>query len=579
VAGAEHQEEAARTRAPATAEGVAPARPGAASALLSLQRAAGNAAVLRALAQSPPTDPGDGTDPVLRAVESLSGQSLDGVRVQRDSAEPGRIGAHAFATGDDVHLGPGQERHLGHELWHVAQQRAGRVAPTGEVAGRAVNLDAGLEREADVMGTRAILAAGTVAQRTLRAPTGAEPVVQGAWADQARINAATADPVTAFADYVATTSVLRQMFPEQAKLLLALRDETSENRDVRARVAARLGPTRSDQGMWGSPQLLQLVEEAASGVSVYDRLEAVVGGLALDEADTGRLELVRRARAGALGSFEGEVHRAITMAFRMGVPAEGLLAEVARAVADHQELTGGDEDHDESDRDGPEVPVTFKNVNELVLWDPAGTDEGLRAVFADLARSKGLQPTDAIYRAWISSGVLTKRGFVALWGVQDQEEEEEEEEGEGEGEGDDVRRVIRRKRTPGSVSYQESYETKWGTFKQVAYTLDTPGGNIDFSNPTQRKKWQDPVDHPSYVDLEQGVKTKGWGLLRNGKLVKLKGASRSQHFSVANRIKKIQADGSPAGWTWHHLSTPFKMVLVERSVHQKHGHNGGILLW
>ncbi|WP_204278956.1 hypothetical protein, partial [Klebsiella aerogenes] len=59
------------------------------------------------------------------------------------------------AQGTDIHLAPGQERHLPHEAWHVVQQRSGRVRPTMRLGGTAINDDAGLEAEADRMGTRA----------------------------------------------------------------------------------------------------------------------------------------------------------------------------------------------------------------------------------------------------------------------------------------------------------------------------------------------------------------------------------------------------------------------------------------
>jgi hypothetical protein len=92
----------------------------------------------------------------LRTVmEAMSGFSLADVVVHRNSAEPGRLGAAAFTKGNRIHLAPGQERHLPHEAWHVVQQAQGRVAPTLQMKGVAVNDDAGLEREADVMGARA----------------------------------------------------------------------------------------------------------------------------------------------------------------------------------------------------------------------------------------------------------------------------------------------------------------------------------------------------------------------------------------------------------------------------------------
>jgi hypothetical protein len=89
----------------------------------------------------------------LRAgLESMSGMSMDAVRVRFGSPEPARIDALAFTRGTDIHLAPGQETHLAHEAWHVVQQAEGRVNPTLDVGGTAVNDDPGLEREADRMG-------------------------------------------------------------------------------------------------------------------------------------------------------------------------------------------------------------------------------------------------------------------------------------------------------------------------------------------------------------------------------------------------------------------------------------------
>jgi hypothetical protein len=89
-------------------------------------------------------------------VESLSGLSMDHVRVHYNSAQPEQLNALAYAQGSDIHLAQGQERHLPHEAWHVVQQAQGRVRPTLQMKdGVQVNDDAGLEREADVMGERA----------------------------------------------------------------------------------------------------------------------------------------------------------------------------------------------------------------------------------------------------------------------------------------------------------------------------------------------------------------------------------------------------------------------------------------
>ena len=69
---------------------------------------------------------------------------------------PGNI--RAYTKGTEIHVAPGQEKHLPHEAWHVVQQMQGRVAPTGRIGGEAVNDSAALEREADVMGAKAVRA-------------------------------------------------------------------------------------------------------------------------------------------------------------------------------------------------------------------------------------------------------------------------------------------------------------------------------------------------------------------------------------------------------------------------------------
>lgn len=88
-------------------------------------------------------------------VESLSGYSLDDVKVHYNSAKPAELQAHAYAQGTDIHLAPGQEQHLPHEVWHVVQQKQGRVKPTSFNRGVGVNDQPILEHEADVMGQKA----------------------------------------------------------------------------------------------------------------------------------------------------------------------------------------------------------------------------------------------------------------------------------------------------------------------------------------------------------------------------------------------------------------------------------------
>ena len=95
--------------------------------------------------------------PLRGAMESLSGgMDLSNVRIVRGSAKPAQVDALAYTQGNEIHLGPGQDSHLPHELWHVVQQRQRRVRVTTKIGGKGVNDDATLEREADAMGARAL---------------------------------------------------------------------------------------------------------------------------------------------------------------------------------------------------------------------------------------------------------------------------------------------------------------------------------------------------------------------------------------------------------------------------------------
>lgn len=115
-----------------------------------------------------------GLPPQLKSgIEALSGLSMDAVRVHYNSSRPAQLNAHAFAQGTDIHLAAGQEAHLPHEAWHVVQQAKGRVKPTLHASdGTAINDDHSLEREADLMGARAL--SGTVQRNAAAALPGEE---------------------------------------------------------------------------------------------------------------------------------------------------------------------------------------------------------------------------------------------------------------------------------------------------------------------------------------------------------------------------------------------------------------------
>lgn len=96
-------------------------------------------------------------DALKAGVESLSGYSLDNVRIHYNSPKPAQLQANAYTQGTEIHVAPGQERYLPHEAWHVVQQAQGRVQPTMQMKGGVpINDDEGLEHEADVMGANAL---------------------------------------------------------------------------------------------------------------------------------------------------------------------------------------------------------------------------------------------------------------------------------------------------------------------------------------------------------------------------------------------------------------------------------------
>ena len=95
-------------------------------------------------------------DKLKTGMENNSGMSMDDVKVHRNSEKPAQLNAHAYAQGTDIHLGPGQEKHLPHELGHVVQQKQGIVKPTTQQNGAAINDDKGLEKNADILGAKAL---------------------------------------------------------------------------------------------------------------------------------------------------------------------------------------------------------------------------------------------------------------------------------------------------------------------------------------------------------------------------------------------------------------------------------------
>jgi hypothetical protein len=100
---------------------------------------------------------------VRAKMETAFGTDFSDVRVHI-GREASSLGAIAYTWGSNIHFAPGQynphtlqgQKLLGHELWHVVQQKSGRVKnPFG--GGVAVVQDHALEAEADRMGIKAAL--------------------------------------------------------------------------------------------------------------------------------------------------------------------------------------------------------------------------------------------------------------------------------------------------------------------------------------------------------------------------------------------------------------------------------------
>ncbi|WP_394749996.1 eCIS core domain-containing protein [Spongiimicrobium salis] len=118
-------------------------------------------------------------DQLKSGIENLSGYTMDDVKVHYNSSKPAQLQAHAYAQGTDIHLGAGQEKHLPHEAWHVVQQKQGRVKPTLQMKGKInINDDASLEKEADVMGAKALQLKEIDNSLRLVSPLSSTPIIQ-----------------------------------------------------------------------------------------------------------------------------------------------------------------------------------------------------------------------------------------------------------------------------------------------------------------------------------------------------------------------------------------------------------------
>jgi hypothetical protein len=489
------------------------------------------------------------------SVEAESGVSLADVEVFYRSPVPGRVGADAFATGSQIRVGPGQERYLAHEAWHVVQQRQGRVKPNAIVAGRTANIDAGLEAEADRMGARLQRRADAPASRIQRSTIVERSAPERREQPMSRIQRSDVG--------MGSASVL----PE--------------------RPASRIRPSVVDddvlQGHWVGVAPEQIEE------------------LALDPARTLLMWSFQHARsldddslegAGALQSLMTDpqwrnVLAAVVAFLRRTLrdpeetysPQDLLQSIVGEAMFagwdpdDPGELPG---DHPEDDVPGNvEIEVDLHNLDALDFPGLRRRHPGLIAVALRLLTKYPQLRNHADREPWVWLYELQQ--FIQrekLKALQQLMKQGMEDEGGG--------LEMYHRRLPNKAGLPKTYTGLNGFgYAAVVYTTDGQG-SIDFSAPTSQTSWINP-ESGGYVDLTTGVNQvtyPGEAFLPSGKLVTLSGGSRPQHFTLANAIVgNGYGPNSPPNTTWHHSSTQYLMIEVDYVPHAKHGHNGGNILW
>ncbi|PLX14912.1 MAG: hypothetical protein C0599_17965 [Salinivirgaceae bacterium] len=129
---------------------------------------------------------------VQKKMENSFGADFSNVKVHPNSSKASQLKAQAFTQGNNIHFAPGKynpesqsgQALIGHELTHVEQQRAGKVKPTTQAKGYAINDDASLEKEADQKG--AMAAKGQVVNEKakstqLKSNDSSQPVQRSLW--------------------------------------------------------------------------------------------------------------------------------------------------------------------------------------------------------------------------------------------------------------------------------------------------------------------------------------------------------------------------------------------------------------
>lgn len=133
---------------------------------------------------------------------------------------------------------------------------------------------------------------------------------------------------------------------------------------------------------------------------------------------------------------------------------------------------------------------------------------------------------------------------------------------------------IQMARKPYTKTGPKNYQGKCGYYSNISY-ITGDKGDIDFNDPNSGSIYTNTVVQNSDVDLIAYIPTIGT-------------KNRQLHFAAADKLYANKNNMPNASWTtnirkghytWHHMRTPYHMVLVDMVVHRMHGHNGGVYLW
>lgn len=312
-------------------------------------------------------------DQLKAGVEALSGISLDQVRVHYNSSKPEQLQAHAYAQGRDIHLAPGQERHLPHEAWHVVQQAQGRVAASVQAKGVAINDQLHLEAEADQMGARA-MQVGTRSQ-------GAMPAMPGM---------STMTPTVSSGQPAVT-----QLLPKWLKRLFGSSDAYSQvgqetlDRAETARVDGRRATAGADT--LARTRRADL-GHAATGIGISAMeigLDAAVPGLGYGVSAADTLHSIHQAKKKGkdVKSATGKEMASIAVGF---IPVVGEFVGLAEGVVDFTQIAA------ESDkgRTGRKVEI----AQDLLENGPALIEE-LESIYSDLVEQDQIKAARRVRKA------------------------------------------------------------------------------------------------------------------------------------------------------------------------------------